>query len=157
VGWATIFLSRCFWSDNLGVLFHFLLINGGFLMESFQRDFLDVITQKYALFQGRARRREYWMFYLWVTLISIALGVVAAIFSAISGTLSLLMLGVMFLFFIALVVPSTALGVRRLHDIGQPGFWMLLYLFSLGFIPLIMALFDSKPGANDYGPNPKGL
>ncbi|MDR1577450.1 MAG: DUF805 domain-containing protein [Deltaproteobacteria bacterium] len=126
-------------------------------MESFQRDFLDVITKKYALFQGRARRREYWMFYLWVTLVSMALGVVAAIFSAISGTLGLLIYGVIGLCLIALVVPSTALGVRRLHDIGQSGLLMLLHLTYLGFIPLIMALFDSKPGANNYGPNPKGL
>jgi uncharacterized membrane protein YhaH (DUF805 family) len=78
------------------------------------------------------------------------------IFSAISGTFGFLMYGVICLFLIALVVPSTALGVRRLPDIGQSGLWTLLHLIFLGVIPTIMALLDSQPGANKYGPNPKG-
>lgn len=116
--------------------------------------FLTVL-RKYAVFEGRARRREYWFFVLFYLLISIALSAVDMMLGTWNeeygiGTLS-------GLFWLAVLVPSIAVGVRRLHDTGRSGWWLLI-----GFIPLIGAivlivffLFDSQPGTNAYGPNPK--
>ncbi|MDR1607202.1 MAG: DUF805 domain-containing protein [Deltaproteobacteria bacterium] len=126
-------------------------------MESFQRDFLDLVTKKYALIYGRARRREYWMFMLWETIIITALAIVGVIFSAVSPTLGMLVFIVLLLVCLGLVVPVVAVGVRRLHDIGQTGWIMALNLIGLGIVPFIMAFLDSQPGENKYGPNPKGL
>ena len=79
--------------------------------------FIKCIKQ-YADFKGRARRQEFWMFTLFYCLASI---LVSMIFLPLFG--SLLMLG--------LLVPSLAVNVRRLHDVGKSGLWMLLYLIPI--------------------------
>ena len=111
--------------------------------------------RKYAVFTGRSRRSEYWYFALFYFLILFALSIV----DVFAGTMSVeaeigLFSGI---FGLAMVVPSIAVGVRRLHDIGKSGWWILI-----GFIPLVgwiillvWACRDSQPGANAYGPNPK--
>jgi uncharacterized membrane protein YhaH (DUF805 family) len=101
--------------------------------------------QQYADFSGRARRTEYWMFWLF----SLVAGFVCGLISEwLSIVLSL-----------AIFIPSLAVGVRRLHDVGKSG-WMLL----IGLIPiigtiwlLILLVSDSQPGVNKWGANPKGL
>lgn len=110
------------------------------------------VLQNYAVFSGRARRAEYWYFYLFSSLVSIFLGIISAV---ISEKLSILTLVYSF----AVIIPGLAVSVRRLHDIGKSG-WMLL----LGLIPLVGAIWlfvlsvmDSTPGENKYGPNPKGV
>jgi uncharacterized membrane protein YhaH (DUF805 family) len=55
---------------------------------------------------------------------------------------------------IAFLIPLFAIYVRRLHDIGQPGWWVLLNFVGLNIIPFVMTLLDSQPGYNKYGPNP---
>ncbi len=105
---------------------------------------------QYVGFSGRARRSEYWYF----TLFNI---VASAIVSFISNQA-----GIPFLpgiFSLALILPSIAVSVRRLHDIGKCGWWELLGLVPVigQIILIIWALRDSDPGANQYGPNPKGL
>lgn len=109
--------------------------------------YLKVLNQ-YADFNGRARRKEYWMFILFNVIFGAVAGVVGGIIGteAIAGLYSL-----------ALLIPSIAVGVRRLHDIGKSG-WMLL----ISFIPLIGAIWlivlfatDGEPGVNQYGANPK--
>ena len=111
--------------------------------------------RKYAVFTGRSRRSEYWYFALFYFLILFALSIV----DVFAGTMSVeaeigLFSGI---FGLAMVIPSIAVGVRRLHDIGKSGWWILI-----GFIPLVgwiillvWACRDSQPGANAYGPNPK--
>lgn len=111
--------------------------------------------RKYAVFTGRSRRSEYWYFALFYFLILFALSII----DVFAGTMSVeaeigLFSGI---FGLAMVVPSIAVGVRRLHDIGKSGWWILI-----GFIPLVgwiillvWACRDSQPGANAYGPNPK--
>lgn len=105
--------------------------------------FIKCIKQ-YADFKGRARRQEFWMFTLFYCLASI---LVSMIFLPLFG--SLLMLG--------LLVPSLAVNVRRLHDVGKSGLWMLLYLIPIvGVIwMLVYTVTEGQSGENEYGPDPK--
>lgn len=111
--------------------------------------FIDAI-QKYADFSGRATRQQYWMFMLFYILIYIGLSLIdAALGSSGVGILSLL-------FTLGLLVPSTAILARRLHDIGKSGWWMLLLLIPLvGLIILVFAIMDSEKGSNQYGESTK--
>ncbi|MDR1872441.1 MAG: DUF805 domain-containing protein [Deltaproteobacteria bacterium] len=125
-------------------------------MESFQRDFLDVINKKYASIFGRARRREFWMFVVWHALASMALFALIALSYVISHTLAVLFLVLGALASLALIVPEVCLGVRRLHDIGLSGLFMLLHLVPGGSLALfIMFIIDTQPEDNRFGPNPK--
>jgi uncharacterized membrane protein YhaH (DUF805 family) len=59
---------------------------------------------------------------------------------------------------LAVLIPSLAVSVRRLHDTGRSGWWILLGIIPLlGLVVLFFAAQDSQPGDNQYGPNPKGL
>jgi uncharacterized membrane protein YhaH (DUF805 family) len=104
----------------------------------------------YAKFTGRSRRAEYWQYILFIVVVSVALSLVDAVIG--TGVLSAV-------FSLGAFIPSIAVGVRRLHDTGRSGWWMLIL-----FIPLVGAIWllvlvclDSKPGDNAYGPNPKGM
>ncbi|EGA67950.1 hypothetical protein VISI1226_08484 [Vibrio sinaloensis DSM 21326] len=106
------------------------------------------VLKKYAVFSGRARRKEYWMFFLISTIISFALLFVDGL------------LGTAFIspiYSLAVFLPSLAVLVRRLHDIGRTGWWVLIGIIPLiGMIVLIyFAVCDSKEGENEYGPNVK--
>jgi uncharacterized membrane protein YhaH (DUF805 family) len=111
--------------------------------------YLDAIRNKYATFDGRARRTEYWMFFLFYFLIALAIGFVEA-FIHLGGILSIL-------FVLGMLVPSLAVTVRRLHDTTRSGWWILIALIpAIGtIILLIFMVLDSTPGDNEYGPNPK--
>ncbi|HEX5129221.1 MAG TPA: DUF805 domain-containing protein [Usitatibacter sp.] len=107
-----------------------------------------IALKKYAVFSGRARRKEFWMFVLFYFIFA----VVAAVVDSMIGVPVLgmvLMLG--------LLVPSFAVGARRLHDIGKSGWWQLLVFLPLvgAIILIIFWVMDSNPGDNQYGPNPK--
>ena len=107
--------------------------------------------KKFAEFSGRARRQEYWMFALFNFLASVAITIVEGILGtggALGGLYSL-----------AVLVPSLAVAARRLHDTDRSGWWMLIALVPIiGWIILLVFLcIDSRPGANRFGANPKGL
>ena len=106
------------------------------------------VLKKYAVFSGRARRTEFWMFVLINFIVAIALGVVDMM-------LGTVVLGLIYA--VATIIPSLAVGARRLHDIGKTGWWQLIGLVPLiGLIVLIVFfVMDSNPGDNQYGPNPK--
>jgi uncharacterized membrane protein YhaH (DUF805 family) len=108
------------------------------------------VLKNYIGFQGRARRKEYWMFFLFNFLITMLLSIIEVMLG-LGGILS----GIYGLF---VLLPSIAVNVRRLHDIGRTGWWMLLsFIPVVGLIVLlIFAALDSQPGENKYGPNPKG-
>lgn len=106
------------------------------------------VLKKYATFSGRARRTEYWMFFLVNLIVSMVLGFV----DTVAGTA---FIGVVYS--LAVLLPSLAVGVRRLHDIGRSGWWLLILLVPvIGVIVLLVfAVRDGDAGANAYGPNPK--
>ncbi len=117
--------------------------------------YLDVL-KKYAVFTGRARRKEYWMFFLFNIIVSVVLGIIDSLTGTTSLQYGVGLLGG--LYSLAVIIPSIAVGVRRLHDTDRSGWWLLI-----GFIPLIGVIvlivffcLDSTPGDNRFGPNPKG-
>ena len=112
------------------------------------------VLKKYAVFSGRAHRKEYWFFFLVNVLIALALGVIDGLIG-ISGDANQSVL--VSLYWLAVLVPSIAVGVRRLHDTGRSGWWMLLGLVPIvGLVLLVFLALDGERGPNAYGPDPKG-
>lgn len=117
------------------------------------------VLKNYADFSGRARRKEYWMF----TLFYIIFLVIAAILDNIFGLTfkiynTTLPYGVIYLVYcLALCIPSLAVLVRRLHDIGKSGWMMLISLIPVvgGIWLLILTCEDGVSGPNKYGEDPK--
>jgi len=111
--------------------------------------------KKYATFSGRAQRAEYWYFYLFYLLIFIGLSMVDGITGSFNAAAGIGLLGG--LYSLALVIPSLAVGVRRLHDTGRSGWWLLIGLIPLIGVLVLLFFFvqDSAPTDNGYGPNPK--
>ena len=119
--------------------------------------FLDVLTKKYATFEGRARRSEYWYFVLFYILILLALTFVDGLVGTLSEEAGIGVLGGMFA--LGTLVPALAVTVRRLHDTNRSGWWVLVGIVPIlgDVVLLVFAALDSQPGANRFGPNPKGL
>ena len=109
--------------------------------------YLKVVKQ-YADFNGRAHRTEFWMFTLVNFIIMLILAVVDGM---ITGGL------IYALYALAMFLPSLGVGVRRLHDTGRSGWWILVGLIPfIGIIVLIVFwVQDSQPGSNAFGPSPK--
>lgn len=115
--------------------------------------FIKVLRESFN-FSGRSRRKEYWMFILITFIISILLTITEmALGLEINEEIGILTA----LFSLILLIPSLSVTVRRLHDTGKSGWWILLSLIPIigGIIILIFTLLDSQPGSNKYGPNPK--
>lgn len=104
--------------------------------------------KKYATFSGRARRSEYWYFFLFCTLVSVVLGLIFGQTMAFVSTM----------FTLATLVPSLAVTWRRMHDIGKCGAWSLIVLIPVvgAIIFLIWTCKNGEEGENEYGENPKG-
>ena len=96
------------------------------------------VLSKYATFSGRAQRSEYWwwvlfmILWIWIPIVNIVLGLI-------------------------FLIPSLAVQVRRLHDIGRSGWWWFIGMIPIigGIVLLVFYLTDSQTGENQYGPNPK--
>jgi uncharacterized membrane protein YhaH (DUF805 family) len=120
--------------------------------------------RKYAEFEGRARRSEYWLFTLFQILVGaglfIALGVVAGavdLSSTGGSAFAGLLLLALTIFGLVMLIPSLAVSIRRLHDSDKSGLWLLLSFVPLGgVVVFIFTLLDGTPGPNRYGPDPKG-
>jgi uncharacterized membrane protein YhaH (DUF805 family) len=123
--------------------------------------------RKYAQFEGRARRSEFWLFTLFQFLVTVTIVILIAITSAsadapdapgqesnmVSGLLALTLI----LFWLVMIIPGLAVTVRRLHDSDKSGFWLLLNLIPFGgFVIFIFTLLDGTPGPNRHGPDDKG-
>ncbi|RZK20097.1 MAG: DUF805 domain-containing protein [Hymenobacter sp.] len=118
-------------------------------------DYFLHVLKNYAVFRGRARRREYWMFTLFSLIFSIAAFILDYMLGFTkdgSGVISSI-------YSLALLVPSLAVGVRRLHDVNKSGWFMFIALVPLvGVIwLLVLDCTEGTEGPNQYGPNPKGL
>lgn len=114
-------------------------------------DAIRTCFSKYADFSGRARRSEYWWFSLFLFLVVLPFEILNADgqsvgLAAIHGLIGL-----------ALILPSLAVGARRLHDVGRSGWWLLIGLIPLvGFLVLLFwNVRAGDIGPNAYGPDPK--
>jgi len=97
--------------------------------------YLKVLKQ-YADFNGRARRKEYWIFVLFNSIVAIILSMITPTLYA--------------LYSFAVLIPTLAVAVRRMHDVGKSGWYLLIPIYNL-----ILAVTDSVSGDNEYGVNPK--
>jgi uncharacterized membrane protein YhaH (DUF805 family) len=99
------------------------------------------VFKKYAVFEGRARRKEYWYFFLFYILFAILI-------SAIDILLKSPWLYILFV--LASIVPALAVSVRRMHDVNKSGWFILIPIYNL-----ILYCTPGTTGPNDYGPDPK--
>ena len=117
--------------------------------------YLKVLRQ-YVDFDGRARRTEFWMFVLFSTIIAIVLGVIDSLlgWTFVAGTTSG-WLGL--IYSLAVLLPSLGVSVRRLHDTGRSGWWLLIGLIPVigGIVLIVFCATPGNVGANSYGPDPK--
>ena len=112
------------------------------------------VLKKYAVFDGRARRKEYWYFVLFNFIIGFVLGLIESLAGIAPGiNYSVLSL----IYALAVLLPGLGVGVRRLHDTGRSGWWLFISLipFIGAIILLILMAIDSQEGTNQYGPSPK--
>lgn len=111
--------------------------------------------KKYAVFSGRSRRAEYWYFVLFNLIVLIVLELIDALLGTYSFVQGIgLLSGI---YSLAVIIPSLAVTVRRLHDIDRTGWWILINLIPLigTIVILVFAVTDGTPGSNQYGANPK--
>ena len=111
--------------------------------------------KKYGVFSGRSRRKEYWYFVLFVVIIQVVLNILDTLIGVYDRSTGAGLFSA--IFSLAVLIPSIAVSVRRLHDIDRTGWWVLISLVPLvGWIVLLVFhVQDSTPGTNRYGPNPK--
>jgi uncharacterized membrane protein YhaH (DUF805 family) len=107
------------------------------------KEYLAVLT-KYFVFEGRSSRREFWMFALFNLLIGFAVGFVAGLIQVPALAM---------LYSLVVVIPGLAVAVRRLHDLGKGGLWLLIALIPLVGPIWLLVLYATagQPGANQYG------
>lgn len=111
------------------------------------------VLKNYVGFEGRARRKEYWMFTLFSVIVSIILAIVDAAMASSADSVGVLGL----LYSLAVLLPSLAVSVRRLHDIDKSGWWLLIVLVPLigAIVLLVFAVMEGTRGSNRFGPDPK--
>jgi len=118
--------------------------------------FLKVVKENYANFNGRARRKEYWMYTLCVVALNFAIGFVGGILTLVSESMGSLVMMLSSLVGLALLVPGLAVGVRRLHDTGKSGWFLLLVLIPfVNFYLIYLLVLEGDQGPNVFGPDPK--
>jgi uncharacterized membrane protein YhaH (DUF805 family) len=122
--------------------------------------FTDVITKRYAQFSGRARRKEFWMYFLFWFIVLVVAGILDKVLGldygdpdakfGRTGWISTIL-------FLAMAIPSIAVSVRRMHDKDRTGWWVLIWLIPcIGWIWFIIwQAQDGTPGDNRFGPDPK--
>lgn len=106
-------------------------------------------------FDGRARRKEYWMFTLITVTISIVLSILDRVLGTVSGSATLGLLGTVFM--LAILIQGLAVSARRLHDTGRSGWWLLICVipFVGAFFLITLMALEGRQGENPYGPDPK--
>jgi uncharacterized membrane protein YhaH (DUF805 family) len=95
------------------------------------------VFKNFANFDGRARRSEYWWFFLVNVIVTNGLQFISPTIGMIAS--------------LALLIPSIAVGVRRMHDVGKSGWFLLIPIYNI-----ILACTEGEKGTNEYGPDPKG-
>jgi uncharacterized membrane protein YhaH (DUF805 family) len=109
-------------------------------LKLFKMNIIESVTsvlKNFANFDGRARRSEYWWFFLVNVIVTNGLQFISPTIGMIAS--------------LALLIPSIAVGVRRMHDVGKSGWFLLIPIYNL-----ILACTEGEKGTNEYGPDPKG-
>ena len=121
------------------------------LVQTYVEAYIDVI-KKYAVFEGRARRKEFWTFALCNLIIGVGFGILNII-----PFLGMIFRVLCILYSFAVLVPSLAVGARRLHDTNRSGLYLLIGLIPcVGvIILLVLCAQEGTPGENQYGADPK--
>ncbi len=110
--------------------------------------------RRYVQFSGRSRRKEYWFFTLFFVLGSFIAGGLDLALGTLDEETGVGAIGI--LFGLALMLPSLAVTVRRLHDTGRSGWWMLIFFVPLiGLVGFYFMVKDGDRGENRFGPDPK--
>ena len=112
--------------------------------------------KKYAVFSGRSRRMEYWFFVLFNLIVAFVLALIDMLIGTFSAMQNIgLLSGI---YSLAVLIPTLAVTVRRLHDIDRSGWWILINLIPLigSIVLLVFSLLPGTPGSNRFGPDPKG-
>ena len=120
--------------------------------------YLKVLKENYANFEGRARRKEYWMFTLFNLLAIIILASLMSVFAAMEIEALSMVFGILYMIYaLGVLIPGIAVAVRRLHDTGKSGWMILIGLIPLigGIWLLVLYLTEGDTGDNEYGPDPK--
>ena len=106
------------------------------------------VLKNYATFSGRATRSEYWYFILFSSIVVVILSIIDTIINT-GGMFS-------WIYTLAVLLPSLAVGARRLHDINKSGWWQLIMAIPLiGYIVLLVFYCIDSKEDNKYGMNPK--
>ncbi len=118
-------------------------------------DYYFGVLKKYAVFRGRSQRKEYWMFCLFSTIISFAIGFIDVSLGTFDFETGYGLLGGIYT--VAILLPGVAVSVRRLHDTDRNGWWLFIVLIPIfGAITVfVFMVLDSTTGKNQYGDNPK--
>ena len=130
---------------------------------------ISTCMRKYVTFSGRATRSEFWWFYLFTVLVNLVATSQASSFvpnlldgqDMTENESSYFLNNFFFLYLstitsLILLLPSLAVAVRRLHDVGRSGWWILIAFTVIGIIPLLVwYVTDTKDEENVYGPSPK--
>jgi uncharacterized membrane protein YhaH (DUF805 family) len=106
-----------------------------------------VVFENYANFSGRARRKEYWMFVLTNIIIAFFIGLIAGFLASLLGSGTQIP-GIVYN--LAVLIPSIAVGVRRMHDLGKSGWYLLIPIYNF-----ILLCTEGDQGTNEFGPDPK--
>jgi len=104
--------------------------------------YLKAVRDNYANFNGRATRPEYWYFFLANFIIGFVIGLIAGVVPVV--------MYVSYLYSLAVLVPSIAVAVRRMHDIGKSGWFILVPILNI-----VLLATEGQHGPNEYGPDPR--
>ena len=134
-------------------------------------DWMLMPLRRYADFTGRSRRKEYWMYVLFLIIVFIVLGMLDSALGLggsssssmstsgerIGGAASMHGGVLTIIAWLATLVPSIAVGIRRLHDTDRSGWWLLIALIPLigGIVLLVFTVLEGTRGPNRFGPDPK--
>jgi len=105
------------------------------------------VFKKYAVFKGRARRKEYWMFFLFNFIIALVLGLIEGLVGFNSENDESVLASI---YQLVVLVPSLAVGVRRMHDINKSGWNLIIPIYNI-----VLLCTDGTKGDNNYGSDPK--
>jgi uncharacterized membrane protein YhaH (DUF805 family) len=119
-------------------------------------DWMLMPLRRYAEFSGRSQRKEYWMFFLFQVIVAVVLGIIEGMLG-LTGMVAGVYGPLTVLFWLAVLIPGIAVGIRRLHDTDRSGWWLLLAFVPLvgAIVLLVFFVSDGTHGPNRFGPDPK--